>query len=346
MARKRNRQIEVFSLSFLDCICCGFGAVILIFVITTGRGLKQFETVVAGASSQINALELNIAQTQLTIEQLEAALDEAKTHQDAAANAQTQAAKIQKKMEEKQAVLGDLLGAISVREEALQAHADREPEVPVEQTQPQYLTEFSLDGQRVLILVEASGGMLGHSVDEALLFLKKTPDQRLQSPKWEQVRTAVKTLLYYLPEDASYQIVFFANDLTVLEGARKGSPWIPVKDAKARAQVFVSLDQHQPQGGANHEQAFGYARSSGADNIILLTDGLPTRSQTYASPDQVTQTHRLVMLEAALQALPQGIPVNILLFPMAGDPGAPAHLWQLANRSGGSMITPAPDWPQ
>ena len=30
----RRRQIEVFSLSFLDCICCGFGAIILLLVLT------------------------------------------------------------------------------------------------------------------------------------------------------------------------------------------------------------------------------------------------------------------------------------------------------------------------
>ncbi len=32
----RRRNIETFSLSFLDCICCGFGAIILIFVLTIG----------------------------------------------------------------------------------------------------------------------------------------------------------------------------------------------------------------------------------------------------------------------------------------------------------------------
>ena len=32
--RKRRRDIETFSLSFLDCICCGFGAVILLLVLS------------------------------------------------------------------------------------------------------------------------------------------------------------------------------------------------------------------------------------------------------------------------------------------------------------------------
>lgn len=44
----RRRKIEVFSLSFLDCICCGFGAMILIFVLSIGaQGRNQRATVEA-----------------------------------------------------------------------------------------------------------------------------------------------------------------------------------------------------------------------------------------------------------------------------------------------------------
>ena len=39
MARRRN--VEAFSLSFLDCICCGFGAIILLLVLS-----KIYEPVV------------------------------------------------------------------------------------------------------------------------------------------------------------------------------------------------------------------------------------------------------------------------------------------------------------
>ena len=37
----RRRQIQVFSLSFLDCICCGFGAIILIFVLSVDAQEKE-----------------------------------------------------------------------------------------------------------------------------------------------------------------------------------------------------------------------------------------------------------------------------------------------------------------
>ena len=32
--RRKNRNMEAFSLSFLDCICCGFGAIILLLVLS------------------------------------------------------------------------------------------------------------------------------------------------------------------------------------------------------------------------------------------------------------------------------------------------------------------------
>ena len=39
--KTRRRELEIFSLSFLDCICCGFGAIILLFVLSKfGQPIK------------------------------------------------------------------------------------------------------------------------------------------------------------------------------------------------------------------------------------------------------------------------------------------------------------------
>ena len=59
----RRREVEVFSLSFLDCICCGFGALILLLVLTefgqphAARGEPQ-ETRGAGAGTDGAAHEI------------------------------------------------------------------------------------------------------------------------------------------------------------------------------------------------------------------------------------------------------------------------------------------------
>lgn len=45
--RRRRRNVEAFSLSFLDCICCGFGAIILLLVLS-----KIYEPVIVERSQQ------------------------------------------------------------------------------------------------------------------------------------------------------------------------------------------------------------------------------------------------------------------------------------------------------
>ena len=42
--KKRRREMEVFGLSFMDAICCGFGAVILLFVLSEFSELKYVRT--------------------------------------------------------------------------------------------------------------------------------------------------------------------------------------------------------------------------------------------------------------------------------------------------------------
>jgi hypothetical protein len=66
----RRRQTEIFSLSFLDCICCGFGAIILIFVISIGsRQREQLDVLLA---LQRALAEQAAALTRIEATQLEA----------------------------------------------------------------------------------------------------------------------------------------------------------------------------------------------------------------------------------------------------------------------------------
>jgi hypothetical protein len=85
----RRRQSEIFSLSFLDCICCGFGAIILIFVISIGsRQRAQLDVLLAlqrALAEQAAALtRIEAAQLEARREQQRIAprLEEARQRQD------------------------------------------------------------------------------------------------------------------------------------------------------------------------------------------------------------------------------------------------------------------------
>jgi len=81
------------------------------------------------------------------------------------------------------------------------------------------------------------------------------------------------------------------------------------------------------------------------DNIYLLVDGLPTMGEVVPTKSGVTGRERLDHFNRAVRNLPVGVPVNVILFAMEGDPQAAPAFWILALHTGGSMLAPAEDWP-
>ena len=53
----RRRSVEVFSLSFLDCICCGFGAIILLLVLTDYQRPAKIEASRINLQGQVRDLQ-------------------------------------------------------------------------------------------------------------------------------------------------------------------------------------------------------------------------------------------------------------------------------------------------
>lgn len=67
----RRRQTSVFSLAFLDCICCGFGAVILIFVLSIDSREKEKMQTLLDLQRVIAAKALELAKLRSSKEDLE-----------------------------------------------------------------------------------------------------------------------------------------------------------------------------------------------------------------------------------------------------------------------------------
>jgi hypothetical protein len=81
------------------------------------------------------------------------------------------------------------------------------------------------------------------------------------------------------------------------------------------------------------------------DNIFLLTDSLPTMGAKQPWGKRVSGKKRLSLFNEAARRLPSRIPVNIILYPMEGDPVAADAYWRLAKDTRGSFFCPAKDWP-
>ncbi len=98
----KRRQIEVYSLSFLDCLCCGFGAILLLFILSIGSGPH-------GVESEIDVPTLERMQAQLAM--LEADIAEKSALLEAAINSEDTAAereRILSLIQELESTLADL----------------------------------------------------------------------------------------------------------------------------------------------------------------------------------------------------------------------------------------------
>ena len=67
---RRRRSVEVFSLSFLDCICCGFGAIILLLVLTEIGRPVVLENSRKSLDGQIRALSARLYEIRGETDQL------------------------------------------------------------------------------------------------------------------------------------------------------------------------------------------------------------------------------------------------------------------------------------
>lgn len=352
MLKGKRRDTEIFSMSFMDCICCGFGAVLLLFILTTGQKADYSEDTVEELKRRVQEMDQEITKERDELDQMarpvtltEAEL--AEVHQD---NLNTK-----RKADEYQEELKRLLRQLAaLKNEEAKLLADLK-NVPEEEQQPvpipevdrrQYLTGVQMEGSHILFVVRASGSMLGDTIEDAAARLEDPEFKKREAPKWQRVVKSLRWLIASLAPDTNFQILLF-NEETVplLPGRTDG--WIARGDRTAVQESLTRLDQVVPKGSANLERAFNHIRYMPTlpDAIVLLTDGLPTASDTSPNTGSTDDDTRMLFLRQAVRQLPPRIPVSTILFPTSGDPGAPALYWELAGYTNGALVSPSADWP-
>ena len=61
MARRR-KKFDIFSMSFLDTICCAFGAIVLLYMILNAAGNKAFKNETSELRAEVDKLEEEVLQ--------------------------------------------------------------------------------------------------------------------------------------------------------------------------------------------------------------------------------------------------------------------------------------------
>jgi len=210
----------------------------------------------------------------------------------------------------------------------------------------QYLTGLKVGGRRILILLDVSASMLDETIINVVRRRNMGVAKRRAAPKWQRARAAAEWLVSQLPATAKFQLYSFDTEARAIANG-SGERWLSAANPKDIQAALATLGNIAPQGGTSLYRAFAVAKqlSPRPDNILLITDGLPTQGRNKPTSTTVSADQRLKHFNQAVNSLPAGIPVNTILLPMEGDAWAAAAFWRLALDTRGAFITPARDWP-
>lgn len=348
----KRRETEVFSLAFLDCICCGFGAVLLVFILSLAQKRTLDKESIDQVRDRVRQMESQMVTSQADADRLARVLAAAQLElQDInAKNTQEQL-----KLTDRRQELLLMLRQTGAMKEALASLLGEKKALPTEEhaTVPvpnidrrQYLTGFKLEGRYLVFLVRMSGSMLDETIDAAVARLPDPDFKKRESPKWQRTLHALEWMIASLDPEVHFQILFFNEETTPVLPNRPDE-WFSTNDRQAMGEVVGQLHNLVPHGAANLERAFTAVRylQRLPDSIVLFTDGLPTRSDSIPSEGDVGEEMRIRFFRIATKQLPPRIPVSTILMPMSGDPAAAGLYWELSNYTRGALISPAKSWP-
>jgi len=366
MARRR-RSVEVFSLSFLDCICCGFGAVILFYTIISAQsGITRARTTDT-LSSEVNRLKEEVLVGERNLVVLHNTLDKT-TSESASAASRSERLLADLKTQKIEMSAYDAT-SLARRERIEKLKADiRSMEAGTRRLEGgavdravqgqdiqsfrntggdrRYITGIKMRGKRVLILLDRSASMLHQDVVNVILLRNSDDAKKRAASKWRRAVDTVNWIVAQLPPDAQFQIYGFNTKADAVL-ASSGGKWQNANDPLIRSRNIEALSALVPSDGTSLINAFTATKNLSPlpDQIILITDGLPTQGKSAGLRKYIDAGARARLFDDAVGALPDKVPVDVVLMPMKGDLPAAHRFWQLTRFTNGTLLMPSKDWP-
>lgn len=364
---RRRRQIQIFTMSFLDAITCGFGAVVLLYMVMSAQSGVQTIRKNDELAAEAYKLEEQVLVGYKNLVVLRNTLEKT-TEDQARASGRTLFVleELQRTRNDTARYSGDSLArrahvnklkadVLSLEEGTRRLEGGTTAKGPEGDQlrgfrgsgDRQYLTGVKLNGQRILILVDASASMLDETLVNVLR-MRNLPDvQKMLAPKWQRAVRTADWLSTQIPPTSNFQMYTFNTQPAVLMAGTEGQ-WLAGSDVSQLNSVIEALRRTVPREGTSLINAFNVARqfNPAPDQIVIVTDGLPTQGPTApAIRKAVDADQRAKLFDQSISALPKGVPVSVVLLPMEGDLPAPSRYWRLARETGGVFMMPSRDWP-
>jgi hypothetical protein len=362
----KRRPITPFSLSFLDIMFCGFGAVVLLVLILNTTTQQERNEIFADLRSEVVRMENEVI---VGRENMVVAYNSLEASDKEIVLMQGQASRVLQSRLEIEAGLTDLnrqtiasrehinklksdlkgldktTQALSQQQKAAVSQGNKVHQFTGEGNR-QYLTGLKLSGKRTLILLDVSASMLDETIVNIIRLRNMKDERKRAAEKWRRAQGTAEWLISNLPATTQFQVYLFNTRARSAMAGKQGK-WLDASRPEEISAVVKGLREAIPAGGTSLFHAFEAANSlqPRPDNILLITDGLPTQGSKKPTSTTVSSDQRLKLFDRAVKRLPATVPVNTILLPMEGDAYAAAAFWRLAVLTKGSFLTPARDWP-
>ena len=217
---KRREELSVFSLSFLDAICCGFGAIVLLLVLTKVGEPRAIETAREDLDGLVARLEAELHEIRGETLVLEREL---RTREEQVSEERAAVARLRGDLEEIQGeftassqlsevseiVEGRLVAAQQELTEEMRRLQDRQYRRPPDDT---IVGGIPVDSEYVIFIIDTSGSMVNYA--------------------WPTVNRKMSEVLDAYPKIKGLQVM---NDMGQYMYSHYAGKWIPDTPGRRRA---------------------------------------------------------------------------------------------------------------
>ena len=180
MSRRRRREVEVAGISFLDAICCGFGAIVLLLVITkvhdpilTQELRVELVALVLTLEEQLLHVE---RQAQTIASELAGAADETRENREEIASLEQNLARVQSRRDatrDRATILAQLRAAAQRAEQSLSSEVERRRAFRRDASDTK-VGGIPADSEYIIFVVDTSGSMRNYNWDRAVKKVEET----------------------------------------------------------------------------------------------------------------------------------------------------------------------------
>tara|TARA_B100001057_G_scaffold311545_1_gene311576 strand:+ start:7014 stop:8054 length:1041 start_codon:yes stop_codon:yes gene_type:complete len=345
-------------------MACGLGAVALMFIFVKEA---TFSPLTESFKDEIIPLEDQIITIDNIIESKEIELSNVET---SIKDINFEVSEVESRTEIANNVIDNLVDQNTNLNSSLE-ELNKKSETKYKPVKKSYISGCNIEGKKIILLLDSSESMLHKELVQIIRLSVQNDSVKQNTEKWSKAKQIFRWMVTNLPEGSQVMLATFNKDLRIYPNNK----WIDSSNKVEIEKNILYLLNQSPDHGTNLQLAFSKLSSfSSADNIYLITDGLPTlaikprslkeniKSRSVSQELSLKERRIASCLDEPLVDLQcrlnyfnafkdtykksfRSSKLNTILLPMKGDPLASYEYALFSKETNGCFLTSSKDWP-